>query len=375
MSAQLFVSMGAAPSTVGLTAAYGWAWNLKFLAAPVIERFGAPRQWVVVFELLLALAILGVSALAVGTSIAPIAASFLVVGVLAGAHDVAADAHYMAMLDPTTQTRLSGIRVAAFRGAMLAAGGGLVVLSGLLDFRFGLSVGAVVMLLLAAFHFKALFTRDPVARAAPARKAPRPSPVETLRTFVAKPRIGATLAFLALYRAGDALMLAMNPSFLKSFGFDTAMRGLLQGTLGAFLSAGGATLGGLYIARRGLSRTLFPIAVLQSVALLLYVWIAAVPLPTPVIVAVVCAEQLLAGIGTAGLTIFILRLARGPHRTTHYAVATSLMSIATTVLGLGSGFLLEATGFPLYFSIAFAASVPGVALAARVRDTYPDESA
>jgi len=373
VSSQFFVSMGVSASAVGLTAAYGWAWNLKFFSAPLVERFLKPRHWAVIFQLLIALTLLAASAVT-AQPLGVIAALFLVVGIFSAAQDVAVDAHYIASLDSKTQTALSGVRVAAFRVAMMAAGGGIVMLSGWLGFQVGFALSALVMVLLAAFHLRALFTgRDRRATEdgapAPARRA---TEIETLRTFIAKPRVLSTIAFLVLYRAGDALMFAMNAPFLKSLGFDTTMRGLVQGTFGGILSVLGAMLGALVISRRGLERTLFPIAVLQSVAILAYVAVAAILPILPVTIGIVLFEQFAAGIGTAALTVFILRLARGAHNATHYALATGLMSIATTVLGLGSGFLLEATGYPLYFSIAFAASVPGVAFALRVRHVYPD---
>lgn len=373
VSAQLFVSMGASFSTVGLTAAYGWAWNLKFLTAPFVDRIGKPRHWVVVLELLLALATLAVSAGTTSGSLGTVGALFLVVALLAATHDVAVDAHYIAALDPKAQNAFSGIRIGAYRLAMLTANGGIVVIAGVMGFQFGFALAAVILLLLAALHFKVLFRgRERAASATPAVAAKLPLG-EGLKSFLGKPKIAATIAFLVCYRAGDALMFAMNVPFLEHLGLDTSTRGLVQGTIGTLLSIGGAIVGGLVISRRGLSRTLFPIAVLQSISILLYVLVAELQPPIWAVSVLTSVEQFAAGVGTAGLTVFILRVARGPHRATHYAVASALMSLATTLLGLGSGFLLEKTGFPLYFSIAFCASIPGVALSLKVRDAHAEQ--
>lgn len=376
VSAQLFVAMGASFSSVGITAGYGLAWNLKFLTAPFVDRYGKPRHWAVALELLLCVSTLAVSLFA-ESSLPAVGALLLVVAILAATHDVAVDAHYIAVLEPKAQTAFSGLRVAAYRLAMLAANGGVVMISGFMGFRFGFAVAAVVMLLLAAYHLRAMFRRAPAEAAATPRagQTPRVSPVEGLRSFLRKPRILESVAFLLTYRAGDALMFAMNVPFLESLGLDTSTRGLVQGTIGTLLSIGGAILGGLIIARRGLERTLFPIATLQSVSILVYVLVAATRPGLLVVAILTSVEQFAAGVGTAGLSVFILRVARGPHRATHYAVASALMSLATTLLGLGSGVLLSHTGFPLYFSLAFVASIPGVALAARVRDAQPDAGA
>jgi PAT family beta-lactamase induction signal transducer AmpG len=86
-------------------------------------------------------------------------------------------------------------------------------------------------------------------------------------------------------------------------------------------------------------------------------------------------EQLVAGIGTSAFVVFILRLCGGAHKATHFAFATAVMSVAGTIAGSLSGFLLEAVGFPWFFTLAFVASWPGVALAhVVVRKLAPSSS-
>jgi PAT family beta-lactamase induction signal transducer AmpG len=61
--------------------------------------------------------------------------------------------------------------------------------------------------------------------------------------------------------------------------------------------------------------------------------------------------------------VFLMRRSSGEYKTSHFAMGTSLMSVAMTLLGSASGYIADELGFVAFFAIAFAASLPGVILA------------
>lgn len=371
VSAQLFTALGASLSAVGLTSLYGLAWNLKFLWSPLVDRFGTARRWLVACEAALAVLVAIVAWPAGLGAVQVVARLFVAVALLAATHDVAIDAYYLAALGPTDQAKLSGFRVAAYRAALLAGQGGLVAIAGLTSFRVCFLVAAALLGGLSLAHHLWLPRVEPPATSRTGGGAI--GFVDAARAFFAKDRAALTVAFLLSFRAGDALMFAMNAPFLSSLGLDTTHRGIVQGVGGALASILGALVGGRAIARRGLSSTLAPIAVAQSLAILLYVGLAAARPAWPIVVATVLAEQLVAGVGTAAFTVFILRRAAGAHKAAHFAFSTGLMSVATTLAGAASGYVAGAVGFPIFFALAFVASLPGVWLA-RLVPTSADGS-
>src|SRR6185503_9597893 len=109
-----------------------------------------------------------------------------------------------------------------------------------------------------------------------------------------------------------------------------------QGGLGGVSTAAGiagSMVGGLLIARFSLKRALAPIARIPRLAILIYVALATQRPPLPWIVAAVVLEQLIAGVGTAALMVFLMRLCDREHKAAHFAIGTSLMSVATTGFG------------------------------------------
>jgi PAT family beta-lactamase induction signal transducer AmpG len=370
VAAELFTALGAPLAEIGLTSLYGLAWNLKFLWSPAVDRIGTTRRWLLLMELVLGITIAALAWPADARDLHSLARALVLVSIASATHDIAVDGFYLRALDSGDQAALSGLRVAAYRVALIVGKGGLVALAGWASWRSCFLAGGAILLLLALAH--ALLLPKPEDPGA-AREAPRPSTgdrrgsmarhyVVAFETFLRRPNIGATLALIVLFRAGDALMFAMSPPFLNDLGLALGSRGVLNGVAGA-ASIAGSLVGGVLIARRGLARTLLPIAVAQSVAILLYVWLARARPGTVSILSTVVVEQFVAGIGTAALVVFVMRQCSGEYKATHFACGTALASVAATVAGSASGYLANHVGFTAFFALAFVASTPGVAFA------------
>ncbi|MGK4006348.1 MFS transporter [Sorangium sp. So ce1036] len=367
VAGEFFTAAGASLQIIGLVSLYGLPWNLKFLWSPLVDLHGSSRRWLVGAELALAAILLALAAAADLGALGLVAALFGVVAVAAATHDIAVDGFYLQALDKDAQAAFSGLRVGAYRIALLV-GALLVAFAGWASFGAAFAVAAVGFALLALAH--ALSLPRP---AAPAAAGPGAAGelggsaglllryVEPFRAFLRQPRIASSLAFILCYRAGDALMFAMSSPLLKDLGLDTAMRGTVGG-VGTVASIAGSMLGGVAIQRWSLARTIFPIALLQSLAILLYVALAWLRPALPWIVALVTLEQLAAGIGTAVLVVFLMRRCADGYKSSHFAIGSALMSVSATVAGSASGYLADAVGFTAFFAIAFAASIPGVVL-------------
>jgi len=366
LSAEFFTSMGTRLETIGATSLYGLAWNLKLLWSPLVDRHGSLRRWLVGVQALLGLVVMAVAWRAGEGDLGGVARILVVAAFLAATHDIAIDGFYLEALDRGSQTALAGLRSSAYRVAMLA-GKGLLVLAGALQLRgfertaawrlTFLGAGAA-LILLAGVH--ALALPWPPPRRAVAGAKPRYR--DAFVTFLAQPRVGVSVAFIVLYKAGDALMFNMNAPFLRSLGLGDLIRGYV-GSASLVVSITGAIAAGAAIARYGLARTMRPIVAVQSFAILLYVALAAVRPGVWAVSVVALLEQLAGGVGDAALAVFLMRRCAAEHKAAHYAIASALMSVMATAAGVSSGYLVNHLGFPVFFTLAFAASLPGLALA------------
>lgn len=378
VSAELFTAFGASLQAIGYTAFYGFAWNAKFLWSPLVDMYGKKRVWVVATQLVLGLSILALAMPADRGDLPVVAWGLIVVSVLAATQDISVDGFYLDALPEKRQASFSGLRVAAFRAAMLVARGGLVVLAGIAGgWRWAFFAAAAMMLLLGVGH--ALFLPRPSAPARPeiealAVRKTEASYLQAFVTFLRQPKVGLVLAFILTFRAGDALMFAMHTPFLKDLGLNLTQRGFVSGTWGTVSSIAGSILGGMVVSRLGLERTLKPISILQSAAIPLYAWLAWARPGIGAIAAVVLVEQFVAYAGSAAFMVFIMRRCQGAYRASHFAIGSALMSLATTLAGSVSGHLAKGVGFTTFFLLAFLASIPGVILSMFVPTNRADEA-
>lgn len=390
VAAEFFTAVGLPARQVGFTSALHLTSSLKFVWSPIVDLIGTLRQWIVATQFGLGLMMAALAVLAhnlsyeTDASTAAIWGVLIAIGVLSATHDIACDGYYMAALGRDDQARYTGVRVAAFRVAMLVGSSGLVFLGGRVHWLAGFGVGALLMVGLALAHrvwLPRVHTSPIAARAAADPRVDWRDRLRHIRgayfSFLLQPRAVLVLLFLLSFKLGDALMFGMSKVLFRELGIGTADRGVLNG-FGTAASIAGAMLGGLWVARVGLGRALRPIALLMAGTTPLYLWLAAPRLPADILLGlgapvslahslspplwqvgtILVIEQLCGGLATAAQAIFIMRRCHPDHKAAHFAFATAVYSLAQTASGTYSGFLYEAHGPLVYFSIAAAAGVP-----------------
>jgi PAT family beta-lactamase induction signal transducer AmpG len=168
----LFTVMGMSLSTLGLTTILHLPWNLKFLWGPFVDGYETKRRWLLATEVVLC-GLMAVLTLVGGVD-APLwllAAVFMMVAIVSATHDIAIDGFYLEGLDQTGQSRYVGYRAAAYRLAMLAVNGPLMVAADALGWRVAWLLSLLVMVALTAYH--ALALPRPESRQLPAGRLVR----------------------------------------------------------------------------------------------------------------------------------------------------------------------------------------------------------
>ena len=378
MGTEFLTAIGASKTQIGSTSLLHLAVTFKFAWSPALDLFGKRRTWLWVLQLVLGLGMFAVAAVAPSRNLT---AFWLVVSALAvvhATHDIACDGFYLQALDKHDQALYSGTRLGAYRLAMIVGSSVLVVLAGKTSWLWGFGAAGVLMILTAVVN--AAIMPHPPERApghlgdppdaAAANEAPPKAIafVDAFRSFITQPQAALVLSFMLFYRLGDIMMFAMSKPLLRDLGVDTAQRGVLNG-LGTGASILGVVLGGAFVARRGLARALVPLIYVQNLGIPLYIGMAVWKPHLAGITAIVLVEQLVGGFGMAGATVFLMQRCRRAFSASHFAMATSVVSLASTFSGYASGPLNERLGHPLFFTVAFLASIPSLVLVLLVPKT------
>ena len=130
---------------IGLLSLVGLPWTLKFLWAPAVDLWGRRRTWVVGCQLLITLGLLTLPALDPSRVGGVAWATLLALAVCSATQDIAIDAYTIELLDEAEMGPANGIRVTAYRVALICAGGLFVALAGLIGWPAAFGAAAIVV--------------------------------------------------------------------------------------------------------------------------------------------------------------------------------------------------------------------------------------
>ncbi len=358
-------------------------WVIKPLWSPLVDMFRTKRFWIVSLQL-----ILGGSLGAVALSItAPdffrySLAVLWLVAFSSATHDIAADGFYMLGLEEHQQSAFVGVRSTFYRLAMISGQGLLVVLAGQLEISSGgrIAFAWSVTFLILAGMFLVLFVYHRIM-------LPRPPSDTSIRTeaplrqffivfakFFRKKGIGSILAFLLLYRLGEAQLIKLVSPFLLDptaqggLGLTTSEVGIAYGAVGIIALTLGGLLGGYVVSRQGLKFWLWPMVLSIHLPDLMFVFLSQTqPANFSVICAAVAVEQFGYGFGFTAYMLYMIMVAEGDHKTAHFALCTGFMALGMMAPGMVSGAVQEWLGYKHFFLWVILCTVPGFIAAARVR--------
>lgn len=345
---------GADLATIGIASLLGLPWTLKALWAPAVDRYGRSGGWIGASLLVMSLALAAVPNLPLGGA----AVALLVVAFASATQDVAIDGATTAAVPRELQGRANGFRVAAYRAAMLLAGGGAVALGTWIAWRWVFGGLALVALGLAL-----------AARRVPDVPRATVSGVDWLSAlggWVWRRDTLPLVCFVLLYKLGDAAMSPMVTPFWLDSGLSLVELGLMSTSVGMGLTVLGALVGGEIITRVGLYRSLWGLGAFQALTNLGYAAAALVPGQASIYAASV-GESLGQGLGTAAFLAALMRVCEGEQTATRFAALTALASLTRTLAGAVSGYATQELGFAGFFGLTFLLALPAFALLPAVR--------
>lgn len=356
---------------IGLLTLVGSAYTLKFLWAPLMDRYVPPflgrrRGWMLVTQLGLAIAIVAMGMFSPSQALLPLTLLTVLVAFLSASQDVAFDAYRTDVLRASERGAGAAVSVLGYRLAMLVSGGLALVIA---DYWLGWGATYVLMgLLMALAVLVTLVAPEPeVEVTAPRTLAEAVS--GPLKEFFSRRGAFTLLALVVFYKLGDAFAGALSTTFLiRGAGFSAAEVGMVNKIMGLLATIVGVLVGGGLLARMGLYRSLMLFGLAQAVSNLAYWLIAVTPKSVALMAAAVGLENLCGGMGTAAFVALLMGLCNHRFTATQFALLSALSAIGRTYLaGPFSPPLVEIFGWAGFFLVTVGIALPGLVLLYRRR--------
>lgn len=399
ISVTMFTKMGVSNGTMALfTSLLYLPWVIKPLWSPFVDIIRTKRWWVMAMQIVMSVCFIAL-ALSLPSDAGTLAAHrapdgsasislftvtliiFWIMAFASATHDIAADGFYMLGLTPGEQSLFVGIRSTFYRLASVFGQGVLVVIAGILETRLGdvpKSWFWTIVLTAAIFAAVTLWHSFVLPRPLSDRSATVSSREfssghdgnsngngtgfifrdfgRTFVTFFKKPHVIPALAFLLLYRLPEAFLIKMMNPFLLApaedggLGLTTTQVGAVYGTAGVVALTVGGILGGMAVARWGLKRCLWPMALSLALPCLAFVWLSiAQPSSIWTVGVFVCLDQFGYGFGFTAYMLYMIYFSQGEFKTSHYSLCTAFMALSMMLPGMVAGYLQEALGYTGFF--------------------------
>jgi len=420
VSVLMFAKMGVPNDQLAFfTTLLYFPWFLKGLWSPIVDVIRTKRWWIIAMQILMtALCALLVITLPhpesemMAAKTTPVSlfwltlVLFIITAFASATHDIAADGYYMLAHDSGSQARFIGIRSTFYRIATIFGQSILVAIAGIVENNTGnipfswqvaLGAAAVTLCLITLYH---LFTLPKVEeqmandQSQVSTDKPQLSIGKAFATFFTKPGILLAILFMLLYRLPEGLLVKLSLPFLTDsqevilrdgqifgggLGLSTLEVGLLYGGAGMIFLLIGGILGGIYISRHGLKRSLWLMAATLTIPNLVYVYMsAALPSNLWLIGSVIALEQFGYGFGFTAYMMYMMYFSQRTdggeeqgnndnYATSHYAICTAFMALSMMLPGFVAGKIELAVGYNIFFWIAIACSLTTVLVTYLVR--------
>jgi MFS transporter, PAT family, beta-lactamase induction signal transducer AmpG len=350
---------------IGWFALVGQPYVYKFLWAPLMDRYPLPflgrrRGWLLATQLALLVAVAWMGSVAPKESPWLLAALALSVAFLSASQDIVFDAFRADALDAPERGAGAAVSVLGYRIAMLVSGGlALILVDGWLSWKETYWLMAVLMLIGAAATWAAL--EPQVQGKAPATLAEAVR--EPFTEFFSRNGAVALLVLIVLYKLGDAFAGVLTTAFLlRGVGFSLTDVGWANKWLGVGATILGLLAGGALMAKLRLYRSLLLFGILQALTNLGFMALALAGKSYPLMIAVVAAENLCGGMGTAAFVALLMALCDRRFSATQYALLSALAAFGRVYVGPAAGALAAEYGWTAFFLLTFFIALPGIAL-------------
>lgn len=397
VSVLMYKNLGISNEDIGMyTSLLYLPWVIKPLWSPFIDLHATKRKWFLSMQLLISIAFLIVGLTIPMQHFFVLSLALFWVGAFASAsNDVATDGFYLLALTKDKQSFFLGIRSTFYRLSMLTANGIIVLLAGFLEEKYGdkskawsytMLVVALIMIFITVYNFFMTPNPEIEQEYIKSNANHKVSFTDVFATFFQKKQIGLILTFILVYRLGESQLMKMLTPFLVDdvskggMGLSTEDVGVIYGTFGVAALVIGGIIGGIVISRDGLGKWMLPMILTMHLPILGFVYLSHYH-PSeiinmhleffnyifdynlnPHITAVVVIEQFGYGFGFAAFMMYLIHVAEGESKTSHYSIATGFMALGMMLPGMASGYIQEYLGYDNFFIWVFLATIPGIIL-------------
>lgn len=360
---------GATNTTIGILSYVSLPYLFKFLWAPFVDRYPLPllgrrRGWILLMQLALAITI-GLFALQnPAISLQPVAICAVAIVFFSATQDIAFDAYRTDVSKPAERGLAAAANNLGYRTSAWLASAVALVVADQLGWKPALLILAAVM---AGFCLGTLLAPEPDYKHASPRTMGE-SVAKPLAALLGSPGALALIALIVLFKVGDAFALRLFTPFMMDVGFTKTEIAVVLKALFTGSAIAGAILGGIFMVKLGLLRSMLIFGALQTASNLLYYALALSGKSYPLMIVAVVVDNTAGAMGNIASVALIMALCDPRYSAFQYALLSALALTPRYLLGGPAGWIADKAGWDTYYIVSVLLALPGLLLVWLMRE-------
>ncbi len=350
-----FREAGLSNPTISHSRALAMPWMLKFLWAPLVDRFGSDRfgrrkTWIVPTLVLLSLTCLAAAFFPPATGLFGLLTLILLMNLFAATQDIGVDGLAVDILKGSEYGPANIAQVVGYKAGILFSAAILVPLHphiGWHGILYALA-GTIFVWAVVLFFWK---EPPPASQVAEKRSSLR-SVLSEMALALRLPGAVWLLLFVGTYKIGEEMVDPMLRPFLIDAGYRKEQLAIWVGTYGMVASLLGSMFGGFLATRMALLSALTLCSVLRAFSMGGEYYLAVLAQPGPqMVILVTILEHFCGGALTTAMFAFMMSRVHKTVGGTHYTLLACVEVLGKSPSGIFSGDLQKLLGYSGLFGL------------------------
>ncbi len=372
--ATLTLWLASAEVSISEITMFGWVgiiYAIKFLWAPMLDRLRLPgltsligqrRSWMLLTQAVILVGLIYMSFLQPESDLIFLAYMSIIVAFASASQDVAIDAYRIEIAESKFQAVLGASYQLGYRISALTSGAGALYLASFYDWKLTYQIMSMFMLVGIMTVIMIPESTKPFEKNNNSGWLKK-TLIEPFAEFFKRNGYWSLflLMFIAIYRVSDLIIgIAANP-FYADLGFNLSEIATVTKVFGFTITIIGAFIGGLTVARFGISKLLIISSILLTVTNLFFLFLNNVGPSLPALVLTISADNFALGFSGTVFIAFLSSLTSRYFTASQYALFTSIMFLPGITLSGFSGQIIESSGWSTLFIYSALLGIPSIA--------------
>ena len=372
-------------STIGLFSLTQIPWSLKFLWAPITDYYKIPflhsylgkrKSWLFVTQFFLIISIVLLGTNDPTSELFHTAFFALLVSFFSATQDIIIDAYRIETLPERDQGTGAAMTQAGYRVGGIIAGAGALYFREIMEWETVFMLIAFFILILMILTLFAPQNKEPLIKKLRTNNISNYLFIfiKPLREFFYRNSLLNTmliLLFILFFKLGDVIAGVMANPFYVKLGFSNIEIANASKLYGVIATLFGVFIGGWFVKKIGIIKSLLLAGFLQIISNLLFVMLSKIGPDYIFLIVTVSGENISGGLGSAAFVAYLSILCNKKYTATQYALLSSIMGIARTFLSSPSGYLVNFLGWSNFFLLSVFFGIPGMLILVWMHRSFP----